>query len=154
MQAQKARLYFELQRSADALKQAADHTLIEAAGITTAQSAVIGLIIENGPLRQNQIAALLEQKEAAVTQMIAKLSARGLVARTRNEKDARAWQVALTDDGKRAAEKARQAFQEINRLLDTEFGDVALDFARRLQGVRRALKAGPEESETAHNQTG
>lgn len=154
MQAQKARLYFELQRSVDALKQAADHALIEAAGITTAQSAVIGLIIENGPLRQNQIAALLEQKEAAVTQMIAKLSARGLVARTRSEKDARAWQVALTEDGKRAAAKARQAFQEINRLLDTEFGDVALDFAGRLQGVRRALKARPEESETANDQAG
>lgn len=122
MTAHTSRLYFQLQRTAAHLKAVADQALLEAAGITTAQAAVLTLLNREGPLKQNAIAKILDQKEAAVTQMIAKLEGKELVLRRRPGEDKRVWNVEITKRGNEVLGKAAHAFSKINERIDRATG--------------------------------
>ena len=139
MNAHQARLYFQLQRTAARLKKTADSLMLDAAGITAAQAAVLTIIEDRGPIRQNLIAESLELKESAVTQMVAKLEDRGLVARQRPDDDRRAWEVVVTAVGRRATDKARSAFAPINAALDQVTDGSAERLADELMAIRDAL---------------
>ena len=140
MNAHKARLYFSLQRTATELKAAADRALTEAASITTSQAAVLAAVKDQGPVRQNALAEMLEQNEAAITQMLSKLESRGLVARHRSSDDQRAWDVEISEKGLDALSAAGPAFAEINALLDAALEEDQCVFVDRLAAIRRALK--------------
>ena len=122
MDAQQTRLYFHLQRAAGRLKTAADRVMKKSGDITTSQAAVLAIIEELGPLRQNTVAAKLEQNEAAIAQMASKLEQKRLITRRRSSGDQRAWDVEITEEGSRALSKAKRAFALINRKLDSVLG--------------------------------
>ncbi len=140
MSARESRLYFQLQRTAAVLKQAADDCLLDAASITTAQAAVLNVVALGSAVHQNEIAEILDQKESAVTQMVAKLEERGLLSRERSSRDRRAWEVAITQQGRTATQKAGLAFDSINARLDAVLnGDDQELLVDQLKAIRKAL---------------
>lgn len=140
MSARRNRLYFHLQRTAAHLKAVADRVMLDAADITTAQAAVLALVQSGGPLKQNTLATALEQKEAAVTQMVSKLEQRRLLTRRRSNDDQRAWDVEITGSGIKSLSLAKNAFSRINRKLDSALGTDQRILVEQLNAIREALK--------------
>ena len=133
MSASEARLYFHLQRAAHALKKEADARLKRVAGISTAQAAVIAILLSEGPCTQREIASRLKQRESAVTTMAERLIKAGYVVRRRCENDRRAWRLKATREGRNAHAAIRAPFEAINALLDETFpGDNAEQVAKGL----------------------
>ncbi|MEM9054370.1 MAG: MarR family transcriptional regulator [Pseudomonadota bacterium] len=127
MSAAKHRLYFLLQRAAHVLKKEADAALSEAGGMTTSQAAVLAILRSQGPSTQRFLADKLQQRESAITTMADRLMKAGYISRRRSPKDARAWQLAMTDDGHQALEAIREPFKAINAELDAAFPDKNID---------------------------
>ncbi|RMB08669.1 MarR family winged helix-turn-helix transcriptional regulator [Eilatimonas milleporae] len=148
MSAKTHKLYFLLQTTAAALKRAADDALIDGAGVTAAQAAVLGLIDSNRPASQKRIAGQLRQNESAMTQMVTRLIAMGLVARNRADHDKRQWQLTLTPAGERAKAEARAAFAAVNAAMDAVMdGDTAACLATTLDAIFQKVEtrtAGPD----------
>ena len=127
MSASRNRIYFVLQRTAHLLKTVADASLTEASGLTTAQSAVMTIIAQEGPITQRRIADMLFQRESAVTAMAARLLKAGYIVRERSREDARAWQLTATNDGLSALARVKIAFDKINAILDERSADKEMD---------------------------
>ncbi len=133
MSAHKERLYFLLQVAAHRLKTEADNALIETAGLSTTQVAVLSLINSAKNLKQRDLARQLKQNESAITAMVARLMKAELVVRRRSETDARTWLLELTDKGKKTLKRAEKPFREINARLDSALGKKgATDLAKQL----------------------
>ena len=125
MSAHEERLYFLLQVAAHRLKTEADNVLMDVAGLTTAQVAVLNLIASPTQVRQRDLARRLKQNESAITAMITRLTKADLVARRRSDTDARTWLLELTDNGKKTLKRAEKTFRDINARLDEAFGTKA-----------------------------
>lgn len=127
MTAHRTRLYHRLQIAAHRVQKAADRATTEAAGVTTAQAAVLAVIdASGGATTQRAVAGQLGLNESALTQMTGRLLRLGLVARIRDPGDARAWRLDLTADGKAALARLRGPFQRVNARLDAALKDADL----------------------------
>ena len=142
MSARTTRLYSRLQQAAHAAMKAADRASLEAAGITTAQAAMLTVTQAGEPITQRSIADQLGLNESAVTQMTARLMKLGLIERTRDAEDARAWRLSLTGAGRAALERLRAPFARINAALDAALGDEdAAALAATLVRIAKAFPA-------------
>lgn len=142
MSASSPRLYSAVIKSAERLRQEADSVVIEAAGLTVAQAALLGVVLNDPDATQSDIAVRLELSEPAVTQMVARLQREGLIERTRDESDRRRWRLMVTTDGLAKAERARVAFEAVNARLEKMMGeDIASEVAQRLNALRLELKS-------------
>jgi len=95
-------------------------------GVTVAQAATLETLHSVGPLRQGDLCRRLGVTASTLTRNLERLLDQGLVVRTADPEDARAWRVGLTAAGRRQA--ARLEEQEV------EFGRQILD---RLPPERR-----------------
>ena len=145
MTARQHRIYFLLQVAAHRLRTDADNALIEAAGVTTAQAAVLSLVAGADNPTQRSIAAALGQNESAMTATVARLQKAGLLKRTRSTQDRRAWALALTAKGRRALDKATTPFERINARLDDAIAEIG---AGKLADALQAI-AGPHEKDAS-----
>src|SRR5579872_3331018 len=118
MSASKSRLYHRLQLAAHRLQKSADRAVLAAAEITTAQAAVLRMVAR-GASTQREVATLLGVNESALTAMTARLRRMGLLERVRDKKDARAWQLRLSEDGRAALRRIDQPFKRINQTIET-----------------------------------
>ena len=101
------------------------------------ESMVLGLIAMNGPCRMGDIAAMLGVGQSAVTPMIDRMEEMNVVERKRSADDRRVWHVALTKDGKTAAEEEEAVFQDVaTQML------AALDDEEREQLIDLLARAG------------
>lgn len=141
MSAHTARLYHRLQIAAHRVQKAADRAVMEAAGITTAQSAVLTVTEAGAPITQRAVADQLGINESALTQMTARLMKLGLLTRTRDKADARAWQLSLTPEGRAALARIRAPFTRLNAAIDKALGDTDIDrLAADLGKIAAAFK--------------
>ncbi len=136
--ASQERLYFLIQRAAHVLKTQADAKLKRVAGVTTAQGAMITILLQDGPSTQRQIADTLRQRESAVAAMSERLIKAGYIARRRCEDDRRAWILEVTAEGRAAHDAMRAPFAEINAVLDDVF--VPRNAALLAKGLRSLLE--------------
>lgn len=135
------RLYSAVIKTAERLRQEADSVVIEAAGLTVAQAALLGVVIRDPDATQSDIAVRLELSEPAVTQMVARLQREGLIERTRDASDRRRWRLKVSPDGLEKADRARVAFEGVNARLEAMMGEaIAHDVAERLTTLRLELK--------------
>lgn len=135
------RLYSAVIKTAERLRQEADSVVIEAAGLTVAQAALLGVVIRDPDATQSDIAVRLELSEPAVTQMVARLQREGLIERTRDASDRRRWRLKVSPDGLEKADRARVAFEGVNARLEAMMGEsTAHDVAERLTTLRLELK--------------
>jgi len=142
MTAYSSRFYHALQIAAHRLQKQADLAVSGAAGISTAQSAVLAVIARTPGMRQNEVARTLGLNESAVTAMITKLIGLGLVRRSRSAEDSRAWELFLTDDGSAALSAIEAPFAEINALIDDALGEQVDAFATLLHALSNRLERG------------
>ncbi|MBC39276.1 MAG: MarR family transcriptional regulator [Oceanicaulis sp.] len=135
------RLYSAVIKTAERLRQEADSVVIEAAGLTVAQAALLGVVLRDPDATQSDIAVRLELSEPAVTQMVARLQREGLIERTRDASDRRRWRLKVSEEGVEKADRAKSAFESVNARLEKMMGEaVAHDVAARLTALRQDLK--------------
>lgn len=118
MKASELRLYHRLQVAAHRLRKTADRLLIDDAGLTTAQAAVLAIAARGTPVTQRDVAELLSLNESAVTAMVSRLIALGMLRRTRSATDGRAWLLSLSEQGRAARRKAQQSFANVNARIE------------------------------------
>jgi DNA-binding MarR family transcriptional regulator len=89
------------------------------AGLTPQQAHLICQIVE-GPVGMAGLGRLLHLEKSSVTGLVDRIERRGLVTRVRDERDRRAYKVALTDDGMLLATKIHKLVTErLDRLAET-----------------------------------
>ena len=118
MSASKHRVYHGLQVASHRLQKAADRAIIAAAGITTAQAAVLSIVASEGSASQRSVARKLGLNESALTAMTMRLRNLGLLDRLPDEVDSRAWSLRLTADGRAALKRIEQPFRQINQKIE------------------------------------
>jgi MarR family transcriptional regulator, organic hydroperoxide resistance regulator len=144
MLASKIRFYSQLQKAAHAVKRSADRELMKAAGISTAQSAVLVTIKSTKNITQRELATALDLNEAAVTPMINRLMKLGYVTRAKNPEDQRAWILQLTQEGRRVQKLSGDAFKHINEKIERAVGLNQLeDMADNLIAIGREFNKKP-----------
>ena len=139
MTAHSSRFYHALQIAAHRLQKQADQAVSGAAGISTAQSAVLAVIARSPGMRQNEAAHTLGLNESAITVMVTRLKKLGLVARTRSQEDSRAWELSLTDAGTATLAAIEAPFGEINDLIDGALGERVDEMAALLHALSDRL---------------
>ncbi len=127
MSASSLKIYSHLQRAAHLLNKRADRALIEAAGVTTAQAAVLVIIASGTKTTQRDIAAALGINESAMTAMMVRLERMQLVAKCADPTDRRSKTLQLSKQGQQVLGKARPAFATINALIDQAIGADDMD---------------------------
>lgn len=127
MPAKEQQLYFLLQLSAHALRKKADVALTEAAGLSTAQAAVLAVLVRDGPTTQKEVSRQLMQRESALTTMVTRLQKAGFVDRKSSEQDARAWTLQATANGQAALKNAAAPFAKINEIMGECFSPSEID---------------------------
>jgi DNA-binding MarR family transcriptional regulator len=120
MNANKLRLYHRLQVAAHAVRKAADRVVLEAAGVTTAQAAVLTIVAAGENVTQRDVAGALRLNESAVTAMVTRLAKLRLLERARSGTDSRAWRLCLTNAGQAALRASRGSFASINARIEGE----------------------------------
>jgi MarR family transcriptional regulator, organic hydroperoxide resistance regulator len=136
------RTYFHLQTAAQRLRVTADRLFTDEAGITTAQAAVLMLVVNHAGCSQSLIAGRLGQRESAVTTMVGRLEKAGLVERRASRDDGRAWELWPTDAGGDALGRLDVALSTVNKYLDQAIGADADAFVDALQRLVDLLDSG------------
>jgi DNA-binding MarR family transcriptional regulator len=91
-------------------------------GLTVARAEVVWLVHHRGPMRQRDLADVLQVSPRNVTGLLDALEATGFVARTPHPGDRRAALIQLTDKGRSAASALSADQAEFARYL---FGDMS-----------------------------
>ncbi|MEU3983269.1 MarR family transcriptional regulator [Streptomyces sp. NPDC026672] len=117
------RLYFLLQRAAHQLRTAADRRCLAAAGITTAQLGALYAVRDRAGLTQAELARALGLRESAVTGLVRRLTAAGLLTRNPHPREHRAVVLELTAAGSAALTAAQPEVDRFNTELRTLLGD-------------------------------
>ncbi|MFD5012231.1 MarR family winged helix-turn-helix transcriptional regulator [Streptomyces chartreusis] len=108
------RLYFLLQRAAHQLRVASDRRLVAAAGITTAQLGALYAVRDEPGITQQGLARVLGLRESAVTGLVGRLTAAGLVAKRAHPREHRAVVLELTEQGAAALDAAQPEVDRFN----------------------------------------
>jgi MarR family transcriptional regulator, organic hydroperoxide resistance regulator len=136
MSASKTRVYHRLQLAAHRVQKSADRAILAAAGVTTAQAAVLLIVASGGSVTQREVAAQLGFNESALTAMAQRLIGMGLLLRSRNEADARAWRLRISDNGRIALKQIEQPFRCINQMIEAALSPEEIaqfaDYLRRI----------------------
>ena len=143
MSAKDERFFFLLQMAAHRLKTKADAALVDAGGLTTAQTAMMAIIRAGGAVTQREVAKKLKQRESAVGAMTERLLKAGYITRTRSETDGRAWNLSTTKKGQMALDAMGETFAGINALIDEAFP--GREMARVAEGLRRLIALAGDE---------
>ena len=117
------RLYFLLQRAAHRLRTTADRRCLAAAGVTTAQLGALFAVHDEAGITQQQLARTLGLRESAVTGLVGRLTAAGLLAKRPHPREHRAVVLELTDAGNDALRAARPEIDRFNTELREALGD-------------------------------
>ncbi|MFE9095824.1 MarR family winged helix-turn-helix transcriptional regulator [Streptomyces sp. NPDC007264] len=116
------RLFFLLQRAAHQLRTTGDRRLLATAGITTAQLGALYAVQDEPDITQQRLAQALGLRESAVTGLVARLTAAGLVARQAHPSEHRAVVVRLTEAGQAALRAAQPEVERFNADLRALLG--------------------------------
>ncbi|TXS44178.1 MarR family transcriptional regulator [Streptomyces sp. uw30] len=108
------RLYFLLQRAAHQLRTASDRRLLATAGITTAQLGALYAVRDEPGITQQRLAHALGLRESAVTGLVGRLTAAGLIVKRAHPREHRAVVLELTDGGAAALDAAQPEVDRFN----------------------------------------
>ena len=135
MSASKHRVYHQLQVASHRLQKAADRACIAAAGITTAQAAVLSIVATEGSASQRSVARKLGLNEFAMTAMTTWLRHLGLLDRLPDAEELRGPEPAKAD-GRAALKRIEQPFRQINqkieKALDADEIAALADYVKRI----------------------
>ena len=114
----------------------ADARLKKTAGVTTAQPAVLFLLARKGERRMGDIGETLSLNPPAVTGLVNRMEALGLVVKTASRTDKRSAVVSLTEKGRAVGDAADHVLRDLNLELEAWLGT---DDADRLHDILTRL---------------
>ena len=130
------RLIFLLGQARHRLMTNLDKTLLETAGVTTAQSGALFYVMKNNGCLLKELSQGLMLDNSAITGMVDRLEKKNFVQRHNSRSDRRAIKIYLTDAGHEAATKALSVVREYNNTIKKGFSSDEIDALRRfLQSV-------------------
>jgi DNA-binding MarR family transcriptional regulator len=109
-------------RAAARRMTAAYDRALASAGITAAQLAMLRAVRVAGPLSVTELADRLELERTTTTRNVRVLSRLGLVVLEPSDRDRRLTQVALSDQGEQALERAAPLWEAAQRDFETRIG--------------------------------
>ena len=144
MAASKLRIYHKLQIAAHRTQKAADRAVLAAAGVSTAQAAVLSIVAAQGPITQRAVARQLGLNESGMTAMTNRLLSMRLLERLRDENDARAWFLRLTLEGRTALKRIESPFRSVNQTIERALDERELSLlAEYLSRIANAFEPKP-----------
>lgn len=111
-------LPFEIAETAHVLRKAFDRLAV-GLGVTRAQWKVLFRLTRTPGLRQVELADMLELEPITLCRIVDRLEEAGLVERTRDPEDRRAWRLYVTTQAQPLVEKLQGVGAE---LIDQAFG--------------------------------
>ena len=104
----------------------------------TQQQAQLMCLLIDGPVGMSELTRLMRLEKSSLTGLVDRVEKRGLVARTRDERDRRACRIELTEDGVRLAHKSHDGVVAELERLAADFSDqereAFISGARKLLG--------------------
>ena len=104
------------------MNREADARLKKTAGVTTAQAAVLFLLARRGERRMSDIGETLSLNPPAVTGLVNRMEALGLVVKTASRTDKRSAVVSLTEKGRAMGDAADHVLRDLNLALEARLG--------------------------------
>ena len=126
------RLFLLLEIAARRMNRDADARLRKTAGVTTAQAAVLFLLARKGERRMGDIAETLSLNPPAVTGLVTRMEALGLVRKTVSRTDKRSAVVTLTEKGRAMGDAADHILRGLNTELEARLGEADSDMLHRV----------------------
>ena len=116
--------------------------------MTYTRRAIYRALDKNESLSQQELAAFAHISAPCVSMEISDMEKEGLVVRERNENDRRAWNIYLTDEGKKRSRELKKANDEIAAVIkkDLSHEDEKI-LSELLIGVRNRLLESLEKME-------
>lgn len=111
------RLFFVLDRTFLKLAQAADRTLSEGSGVSRSQAAVLVYLGYHDGCTLSELAEGTGRKNAAISGLVDRMEASGLILRKQSYGDRRQRMVFLSDKGWTAREAVMLDFRDFNTRL-------------------------------------
>jgi MarR family transcriptional regulator, organic hydroperoxide resistance regulator len=137
------RTYFQLQVVATHTRKLADGLFGSAAGITAAQAGVLAAIASDPGCSQRSIADAMRQRESAITGMVGRLTALGLVERRPHPRDQRFWELWPTPAGAQAIHNLKPALAIVNECIAQAIGDENIEAFNGALKRLSAMTLGP-----------
>jgi DNA-binding MarR family transcriptional regulator len=125
--ARELRLYHRLQLAAHAVAKDSDRRMQQAAGMSTAQVAVLSVVAGGDAVAQRDVARALGVNESAVTGMVGRLERAGLLRRNRHGIDGRSHALELTAAGRQALARSARAFTAVNATIEATLSDAEME---------------------------
>lgn len=126
------RLFLLLEIAARRMNRDADARLRKTAGVTTAQAAVLFLLARKGERRMGDIGETLSLNPPAVTGLVTRMEALGLVRKTVSRTDKRSAVVTLTEKGRAMGDAADHILRDLNTELEARLGEADSDMLHRV----------------------
>ena len=116
---------------------------LDSIGLTTATFAVLNVLGAREGTIQQQLSTDMGIDPSAMVKLINTLEKAGLVKRQRRPNDRRAWEVAITPNGRRTLQQARQLASDVeDEILD---GLTTAERRQLLALLRQALATAPPQ---------
>jgi len=123
------------------------HYLHHRKGVKQGRSKVLNILKKEKKLTQRELQEKLEIRSASLSELLSKMEASGVIARTQNEADKRTVDVVLTEKGEKACKEQAGGFLAASQEL---FGGLTDEEQEQLQSILAKLLAAwqPGEGET------
>ena len=130
------RLIFLLGQARHRLITILDKSLLNKAGVTTAQSGALFYLMKNDGCLLSQLSRGLMLDNSAITGMVDRLEKKNFIQRRSCASDRRAVKIYLTDAGREAAIRALPVVKKYNKAIKEGFSSEEINgFRRILQSV-------------------
>lgn len=125
------RLFHLIDRARTELFARANAETTALLGVSVSQLALLFAVRDAAPHRPRDLAAIMEVDPAAVTRLVDRLEAAGLVTRVADPEDGRSRRVKITAAGSAVRERGAQLVARANRRLAAPFTAEELDVVAR-----------------------
>lgn len=105
---------------------------LAAIGLHTGQEMILLYLAEHDKLRQNELASALNVEPPTMTKMLQRMERAGVIERRKDEEDARAICVCLTDHGRGLIQPILEVWDEIEAQFTDGLTDAEMLLLRRL----------------------
>ena len=116
-------IFFALKAACHTTTQNAGAAALSELGLHGAQAQALLLLDQHGAMRLSDLARATQTGKPATSTLALRLTARGLVTRTPDPEDARAETLALTSEGRAAAQAMRGLVVRFEAALTEGFSD-------------------------------
>ena len=131
------RLFFLMNMAQRNMYNHAEKVCEQQLGYSITQMAAVMFVDNNPGCMQKDVVAGLGLKKSAVTSLLTRVEANGLIRRVVSEEDARVVNLFTTDDGQEKSGKAMPLIADLNQQLTNGFNDEEVEvIARFLNQVR------------------